>query len=114
MTSGIGRALAVAFAARGDTVIGCGRRLENLAALATELGSPGKHLLCQCDVANTSSVERFGLEVDARLPGGRGRVDLLICNAGVAIRYGTELYPCTRRGALSPSVYPCARRGALS
>jgi NADP-dependent 3-hydroxy acid dehydrogenase YdfG len=51
-SSGIGRCLAVELAARGAVVVGCGRSLERLQALSTELqGRSPLSTAIQCDVA---------------------------------------------------------------
>lgn len=65
-TSGIGRAVALAFAAEGALVLGVGRDEGALASLAVELGARGAVLRCDVTVeadveaAVQACVERFG------------------------------------------------------
>lgn len=75
-TSGLGLALARAFAAEGAVVVGCGRDQGRLAALAPEVD-----LALTLDLTDDDSVE-----VAAAAIGGRyGRVDVLVNNAGVGL-----------------------------
>jgi short-subunit dehydrogenase len=55
-SSGIGRALAVAYAARGAVLVLSSRDESALSALNEELG--GRHHVIACDVADMSSVQR--------------------------------------------------------
>jgi short-subunit dehydrogenase len=75
---GIGRALAVALAARGATLGLAARSTNELEQLATEL--PGTHHALHCDVADASSTQHA---ID-RFVATTGGLDLLIANAGVA------------------------------
>ena len=75
---GIGRALAVALAARGATLGLAARSTKELEQLATEL--PGTHHALHCDVADASSTQHA---ID-RFVATTGGLDLLIANAGVA------------------------------
>lgn len=78
-SSGIGRALVLAFAARGANVVAAARRTE---VLETEFGAMERVLAVGCDVADEGqcknlierAVERFG------------GVDILINNAGLSMR----------------------------
>jgi 3-oxoacyl-[acyl-carrier protein] reductase len=73
---GFGRAIALAFAARGAQVAACDldqRELDETAAMA-----PGRIDVQVCDVTDRAAVGGF---VDATL-GRRGRVDVLVNNAG--------------------------------
>ena len=79
---GIGRALAVALAARGATLGLAARSTAELETLASEL--PGDHLVLPCDVADAASTEQATDEFATRA----GGLDLLIANAGVA-HYGS-------------------------
>ncbi|RDJ19666.1 SDR family NAD(P)-dependent oxidoreductase [Bosea caraganae] len=76
-TSGIGRALAVAFHGRGNRVIVTGRRRELLDAIASAhpgiIGMP-------LDLDEPASLPRLGIEVRARFP----ELNVVIANAGVS------------------------------
>jgi len=77
---GIGRALALAFAAEGDTVVLAARRvglLEETAALIRDVG--GSSLVVPTDVTDLDSVTALAGEVVKEL----GGVDVLINNSGV-------------------------------
>jgi short-subunit dehydrogenase len=78
-SSGIGRALALALAARGARVALLARRVEQLSEVAEsckEIG--GDALAIGCDVAERSSFERAIDETVERF----GRLDVLVNNAG--------------------------------
>ncbi len=78
-TSGIGEALARALIARGDNVIGTGRRQQRLEALQAELGERFHGVpmdVTQLD-ESIGQFERIFREV---------RVDVVILNAGVSLR----------------------------
>lgn len=78
-SSGIGLAIAAAFLARGDHVVGNGRSAERLQQAAEQLGRPDNFLAVAGDVADPQvgtllvqrAIERFG------------QVDVLVNNAGV-------------------------------
>ncbi len=76
-TSGIGRALAVAFHERGNRVIVTGRRRELLDAIASShpgiIGIP-------LDLDEPTSLSRLGVEIRARFP----ELNVLIANAGIS------------------------------
>lgn len=84
-TRGLGRAMAVAFAGLGHTVVGCGRDAERLAGLARELG--GGHRFDRVDVADAAAVDAWAAEVLAE----PGVPDLLLNNAGL-INRGAPLW----------------------
>ncbi|MGF1617963.1 MAG: SDR family oxidoreductase [Acidimicrobiia bacterium] len=78
--SGVGRAVALAFAAEGDTVVIAGRNAERLEATIAETeGSAGEMIAVPTDVRDLASVERlFAAAVDTC-----GRLDVLFNNAGM-------------------------------
>jgi NAD(P)-dependent dehydrogenase (short-subunit alcohol dehydrogenase family) len=76
---GIGRAIALAFAREGATVIVSARTVEQVEAVAKEIG--GNALALLCDVADAASVSKMFSEVHETL--GRG-ADILVNNAGIA------------------------------
>jgi NAD(P)-dependent dehydrogenase (short-subunit alcohol dehydrogenase family) len=75
--TGIGRAVAVALAGAGFTVVAAGRRLEPLEETAAAAGNGA--LALPCDVRDPASVATAFAEMWKRL----GRLDLLFNNAGV-------------------------------
>ncbi len=75
--SGIGRAVSVALAADGFSVVLAGRRPEPLAETAAALG--GDAVAVSCDVADAASVAALFAAVRSRF----GRLDLLVNNAGI-------------------------------
>lgn len=76
-TRGLGRALALGFAAEGWAVSGCGTRPTSIANMEKEMGD--KHLLRKCDVTDSGEVKRFA---DAAME-AHGPPDLLLNNAGI-------------------------------
>jgi len=72
-TGGLGRAIAVAIADRGGTLILSARRREELEELAA--GLPGEHSVAVSDLAEPGAAER--LVAEAR------QVDILVANAGL-------------------------------
>lgn len=78
---GIGRSIALAFAARGGHVVLTGRTQPTLDAVADEIHRlGGKALPLVCDVSNRQEVEALKTKVTSQL----GTVQILINNAGVA------------------------------
>lgn len=75
VSRGLGRAMAINFAADGWTVSGCGTDAEALQSLARELGSD--HLTHACDVTDPNAVEAFAASATKRF----GAPDLLLNNA---------------------------------
>ena len=75
-STGIGRALALACAARGHETFASARRVESLAELAEQ----GVHAV-ELDVTDRASIERAVSTVVSRA----GRVDVLINNAGINV-----------------------------
>jgi len=77
---GIGKAIAVAFAAEGASVVVASRNMENLKKTVTEIESKGgKALAIQTDVTIEEQVERMVRQaVDAF-----GKIDILVNNSGI-------------------------------
>ena len=75
VSRGLGRAMAMGFAADGGTVSGCGTDADALRSLAQELGQD--HLVQTCDVTDAAAVEAFAAAVTLRI----GPPDLLLNNA---------------------------------
>jgi short-subunit dehydrogenase len=73
-TGGLGRAIALALAERGATLILSSRKREELDALAAELPGEG-HRVIVSDLAELGAAERLAAEA--------GDVDVLIANAGL-------------------------------
>ncbi len=81
-SSGIGRALALRCASRGDAVAVCARRSDRLERVADEIrAAGGRALAIRADVRCLSDVERF---VDAAVD-AFGALDIMVCNAGFGI-----------------------------
>ena len=76
-TGGIGRAIAVALAERGASVVLSSRKREQLDALAAALPG-GEHSVIVSDLAEPGAAERLAAEATA----GAG-IDLLVANAGL-------------------------------
>ena len=75
VSRGLGRAMAIDFAAAGWSVSGCGTDAAALKALADQLGP--EHLLQVCDVTDPLAVDEFANAVTERF----GAPDLLLNNA---------------------------------
>jgi NAD(P)-dependent dehydrogenase (short-subunit alcohol dehydrogenase family) len=78
-TRGLGRALALGFAARGHVVMGCGRDRRAAEELGRSLGEP-----CRVDVVDVRDDAQVRAWAEALLPGGPP--DLLVNNAAVVNR----------------------------
>ena len=79
-SSGIGRALALRLAARGDAIALAARRVDLLEDLAREIEATGQRALAlSCDVARQESVEAAVADCVREL----GPIDRLVVNAGV-------------------------------
>jgi 3-oxoacyl-[acyl-carrier protein] reductase len=87
--SGIGRAMALEFAARGAEIAACdldGARAEETQALAAAAGAP-RALALTADVARTADVE----EAVGAAQQALGRIDVLCSNAGILDGYASAL-----------------------
>ncbi|HXV82659.1 MAG TPA: SDR family NAD(P)-dependent oxidoreductase [Candidatus Binatia bacterium] len=79
--SGIGRAIALAFAAQGNSVTVIGRNQAPLDAVAEEIRHAGAQALPRvCDVTQKQQVESLKQEISSRF----GPVQVLVNNAGIA------------------------------
>lgn len=82
-SSGIGRATALALAAKGYTVAICGRRKDALdETIAESAGLSGSVIASTADVSDPVSVETMFVDLKKRLP----RLDVLFNNAGISGR----------------------------
>ncbi|MFZ5818113.1 MAG: SDR family oxidoreductase [Bacillota bacterium] len=79
-SKGLGRAVAMAFAAEGASVAICGREEGSVSATAAEIreATGAEVLAVRADVARADDVARFIAQAAERF----GRIDSLICNAG--------------------------------
>ena len=85
-TSGIGKAIALGLADAGADVVSTGRRKELVDSVAAEIERRGRRTLrIPADVAETASLER----VCAASVESLGRVDILVCAAGITRRVPT-------------------------
>ena len=81
--SGIGKACASTFLARGYRVVISGRRMEKLQEVIAEFKSSKEHLLAvQADVSVEEDAKRIIDETLVKF----GRIDVLINNAGISMR----------------------------
>jgi len=80
-TSGIGKALAIAFLQAGAKVAVCGRKQDALQALQQELSSPALHTHI-ADVSVEADCKSFIEQTIDRF----GKIDILINNAGISMR----------------------------
>lgn len=81
-SSGIGEALAKAFAAKGAAVVLSARRVDELTRVMKQLPHPEKHLVIPLDVTDSHAREVAWQQV----LGIKGRIDWLINNAGISQR----------------------------
>ena len=88
-TSGIGHAIALALARRGDRVVAIGRNPDRLARTTEALfrAGPAPHLVLSLDVGSPADMGRLRETLEAI-----GRVDLLVASA-VLGRSGSSLLP---------------------
>jgi NADP-dependent 3-hydroxy acid dehydrogenase YdfG len=80
-TSGIGKALAIAYLKAGAQVAVCGRKPDVLQALEKEIASDNLHTYT-ADVSKEEDCKQFIAQVIARL----GKIDILFNNAGISMR----------------------------
>ena len=86
-SSGLGADAARAYVEAGANVALLARRFEKLEALAEELRAAGADALpVQCDVTDEESVKAAIEKVLEHF----GRIDILLNNAGVAVRGGVD------------------------
>jgi NAD(P)-dependent dehydrogenase (short-subunit alcohol dehydrogenase family) len=83
--TGIGRAIAIAFAREGCRVAIAGRREDKLLQAAAGWTSNPPILTHIVDVANRASVAKLFAWADATL----GKIDILVCNAGINTKLRT-------------------------
>ena len=77
--TGIGRAIAVAFAREGASVAVAGRRLEKVKEVAADIKKQGGAAIAlQCDVSRTKDAERAATETAKQF----GKLNVLVNNAG--------------------------------
>jgi NAD(P)-dependent dehydrogenase (short-subunit alcohol dehydrogenase family) len=85
--SGIGKAVAKAYAAGGAKVVLAARRVEQLKEVADEIKASGGNVMA---VATDITKEPDVLALYEKTMGAHGRVDVLINNAGTATRESAE------------------------
>lgn len=88
-SSGIGAALASALVREGACVIASARRVEQLEAVRSACAVPERMRILSVDLADVSALERAAAEASAMW----GRIDVLICNAGISQRSTAEETP---------------------
>jgi len=82
---GIGRAIALGFAAAGAKVVVSSRKLEACAAVVAEIeAAGGTAIAVACNVSDKAQVESLVQETEKRL----GAVSTLVCNAATNPAYG--------------------------
>lgn len=86
-SSGIGAALARAFAKRGDTLGLVGRNKERLEAVRQSLHNPQAHTIYAFDVTDTEAMISAACQFEAIAP-----TDIVIACAGISIGVKTEFY----------------------
>ena len=89
-SKGIGRAMAEGLAEHGARVVISSRKLDQCEAAAAEInakakGSGGQAIALACNIGYKEQLERLVQATHERL----GRIDVLVCNAGVNPFYGS-------------------------
>jgi short-subunit dehydrogenase len=88
-SSGLGAALAAVYARRGDAVLLAARRRERIeAAAAAFRAEGGQTLAVTCDVTDRQQVQSAVHQAEDAF----GAVDLMIANAGIALRMRAETF----------------------
>lgn len=96
-SSGLGKAIACAFASRGARVVIAGRRPDTLTAAADEIRRYGQEVVTlAADVTKQEDVERLFGETIARF----GELDVLVNNAGRSMRGALRETPAEVFGEL--------------
>jgi len=86
-TSGIGKALAYEYSTKGSVVVICGRNLEKLQEIATDIDSKGGVVsFVQTDVSVETDCKKL---IDTTIA-KYGKIDILINNAGISMRANFE------------------------
>ena len=86
-SSGLGADSARAYAQNGANVVLLARRKEKLEQVAAEISGMGrKVLVISCDVTDEECVKKAVEEIIEKF----GRIDILLNNAGVAVRGGVD------------------------
>jgi len=80
--SGIGKALAIAFADQGARIILSGRKLVPLENCKSQLVNPESHIIIQLDLADRKGIESLFSKHDQLID----QVDILVNNAGISQR----------------------------
>ncbi|SNS99967.1 Short-chain dehydrogenase [Ekhidna lutea] len=80
-SSGIGKSLTLKYANEGYAVVFTGRNSERMSQVANELGER-PHLALELDAADKSDNQKMVEETIKHF----GRIDVLICNAGISMR----------------------------
>ena len=80
-SSGIGKALVVKYAQEGYAVVFTGRNKKRMEEVSSELGE-AKHLALELDSAS----QEDNLKMVKETIKAFGRIDVLVCNAGISMR----------------------------
>ena len=80
-SSGIGRAIAICFARHGVRVVLAARNIDNLQAVAAEIGSDSDTLIIPTDVTIANDCKNL---IDKTIE-HFGSIDIIVCNAGISM-----------------------------